>query len=147
MMGVTVTIYPAASVVSYDELSDRDQAARIAPDLIRLLFTSSEWVNRGVDSLSFPDDLTVSRSIGIDFTIPQNSPIVRMGDSSNAVLLPIARVRKAPMAQFHFKDEAGRTLPLLPRHKVRENFVQYARRLAQCDVRNQYARANGKAQV
>lgn len=65
-------------LVDYGELESRG-AAEVAPALVDLLFNSHQWVNRRVDSVSFPDDVTITRSVSVDFRIPSAAPAISIG--------------------------------------------------------------------
>lgn len=101
---------------SYDDVTTNRKFAR---GMLNLLFSRQEWINRRVDSLSFPDGLTVERSVNIDLKVPKDAPSVDM-DGSTAFFIPVATIRKTPTIGFTMRDGSDCVLPLLPRPVIRD---------------------------
>ncbi|MFD8708500.1 hypothetical protein ACFV1W_38965 [Kitasatospora sp. NPDC059648] len=75
-----------------------------ARKLIKLIFFSKDWISRRVDSVRFPDGLTLHRQVSVDFLVPEELPRVRLRHGTGFTLLPIALLRKEAMVNFSFWD-------------------------------------------
>jgi hypothetical protein len=75
-------------------------------------------VVRRVESIQFVDDRTVRRRVSVDYTVPREAVVLRVGDGQLVRILPLALMRRKNMVNFDFRDHDGRPTPLLG---LREN--------------------------
>jgi hypothetical protein len=78
----------------------------------------ASWVVRRVESIEFVDDRTVRRRVSVDYTIPRDAVVLRVGDEQLVRVLPLSLMRRKNMINFDFRDHDGRPMPLLG---LREN--------------------------
>ncbi|MFF4138108.1 hypothetical protein ACFY1B_43045 [Streptomyces mirabilis] len=96
-----------------------------ALELVRLLFTSKDWINRRVDSVSFPDGLSMARRVSVDISLaslPRKPRIHPSADDGYSMaVLPIALIRKEILVNFDFwRDSEDQRLPKLTRCQGRD---------------------------
>lgn len=114
---------------NYDHIISPTDAKKI----IKLIFTSKEWINRRVDSVSFPDGHTLHRRVSVDAVAPKELPSIRLKLGAQFTLLPIAYLRKEAFVNFNFRDVNDRSIPKVPRSLGRSimktMLVEWARAL------------------
>lgn len=79
--------------------------------ILALLMTAPVWVHRRVESVHFHDDRTVRRRVSVDFTIPQDAPVVEVSGHEYC-LLPLAIMRRKSLVRFDLADEDERAVGL-----------------------------------
>ncbi|HKA03524.1 MAG TPA: hypothetical protein VKD67_04325, partial [Acidimicrobiales bacterium] len=70
--------------------------------VLGLLLSSSSWIHRRVEKVTFRDHRTVRRQVSVDFTISEAAPVL----SINGVrhwLLPFATMRRKSLVNFDFR--------------------------------------------
>src|SRR5689334_13868446 len=80
-------------------------SARAAIEIIELIFSSKDWIVRRVDSVSFPDELSIARRVSVDIVTPGVQPKVSLDNGSDVTLLPIAMLSKDVISDFDFWGE------------------------------------------
>lgn len=91
-----------------------------------------EWVERRVEAITFPDEVTVQRRVSVDFAVPTDltSPLPLNHDGLPTFFTPLALLEKQGLTNFDLRDEGNNALPLLTRehngHLVRETLVHLA---------------------
>lgn len=87
---------------------------RIALVTLELVASWPRWVHRRVETLSFIDDVTVRRSVSVDFTLPTTLPAPLPAiEGHNVHVVPLGLLRKAALRDFDLSDESGAALPLM----------------------------------
>src|SRR5690242_15948008 len=85
-------------------------AARVGGALLRLQARASDprsqpgWVNRRVEQLEFLDTRAVRWKVSVDFFVPEDAPIVELGDETFR-LIPITSLPKTNLIAFNLRDE------------------------------------------
>lgn len=64
------------------------------------------WVHRRVQQLEFLDSRAVRWRVSVDFVVPQDAPMVEMGDKPFR-LVPITSLAKSDLVAFSLRDELG----------------------------------------
>jgi hypothetical protein len=94
------------------------------------------WVHRRIETIDFIDDETVRRTVRVDFTVPQNAPL--MPGDGKARLVPIAELQKKRHACFDICNHDGALLPMLTLTEssglVSDGLIDVARRIAGRDI-------------
>lgn len=90
---------------------------KIARLTIWLIFSAKSWINRRVDSVYFPDLMSITRHVSVDISIPNQARTSKTLDG--LLLLPIATVQKGDMVNFSTEDEQKKTWPLYPLDETR----------------------------
>jgi hypothetical protein len=80
--------------------------------LLRGFIGISDWVVRRVEGIQFVDDRTVRRRVSVDYTVPREAVMLRVGEQ-RARVLPLALMRRKNMINFDFNDHDGRPMPLM----------------------------------
>jgi hypothetical protein len=88
--------------------------------LLMLAFLTNwdAWVERRVESLTFPDEATFRRRVSVDFAIPEDWPSpLRAGEKGSppTFYVPLTVLQKQGLTGFDLRDESGTALPLLTR--------------------------------
>lgn len=86
--------------------------------LLTLAFLSDwSWIERRVESVTFPDEVTVRRRVSVDFGVPKDwvSPLPAVPGEPPTFYVPLAMMRKQGLVRFDLSDEAGKALALLTR--------------------------------
>lgn len=109
------------------------------PDLARggqvllLLTNVGSWVRRRVETVRFTEEGLVRRFVSLDFSVDGSWPkVAPSGDGSDGVeaggpasmLVPLALLRKEPLALLDVIDETGATLPVLGTYE--NGFLAYS---------------------
>jgi hypothetical protein len=81
--------------------------------ILEILEHGNRWVHRRVESVEFRDHRTVTRSVSVDFTLPNDCPIVQIPDKLPVHLVPLASLKRTRLAHFHLWDETERAMSLL----------------------------------
>jgi hypothetical protein len=93
--------------------ADLRRGARI----LILLLEPSAWIHRRVESVSYTTDGLVRRSVSVDFSpsLPDSgiTPVPSTGMASDSILVPLALLKKEPLALLDVRDESGSSLPVL----------------------------------
>jgi hypothetical protein len=110
---------PQLSAANGGDEADASQfdlsAASIGLALLQLEAKASDpeqqpgWVNRRVEQLRFLDTRAVRWRVSIDFTVPPETPSVRLG-VEQFQLVPITSLPKAGLVAFDLRDEHSATL-------------------------------------
>jgi len=90
----------------------------VAVAVLQLLIRMQQWVHRRVESVVFQDGQSITRKVSIDFTVPEQAPVVRAGRDMPVRLVPLAVMRKKTLVNFDLRDEEGRAVPHL---ELRQN--------------------------
>lgn len=97
------------------EAALRGSRAEAALQILRLIFFSKNWINRRVDTISFPDSLSITRRVSVDITVPDEIPVW-----DGQQILPIAMINRAGTINFDCLDEHRDTWSLVTRDKEGE---------------------------
>lgn len=94
-----------------------DQLTQDLGLLTLAFFSDWIWIERRVESVTFPDEVTVRRRISVDFAVPDEwvSPVPTIPGEPPTFYVPLAMLRKQGLMRFDLCDETGRALPLLTR--------------------------------
>ncbi len=101
----------------YDE-AVQDSGRALAT--LRLLLKRQDWIHSAIQSIEFLDITTVRHTFKVrymfkvDLTVP-DGPTVKILESDDSRLLPIALLRKGTLDAFDLRDGAGEPLPFLTR--------------------------------
>src|SRR3954447_10460952 len=79
--------------------------------LLDLFVSSSNWVNRRSEQVSFIDDRTVHRRVSVDFEVPPG-PRLLQADGTETCVIPLALLRRRTLVNFDLRDENNRALQL-----------------------------------
>lgn len=82
----------------------------VAMRILRLIIMSKQWIHRRVETFSFNDSRTLTRSLSVDFTIPNQAPKVDIGDGHTITILPIGILRRGHVNRITLRDEQGKVL-------------------------------------
>lgn len=93
-----------------------DIEPRSAQLAIYLIFSSKTWINRRVDSVHFPDLMTITRHMSIDLSVPPIDCIPRI---DGHYVIPVAMLQKGDLINFHSEDEGGRDWSLCTHERTR----------------------------
>ncbi len=104
--GVEAMGLHATHVISLDD-------PQLGTYVLELLEGSNRWVHRRVESVEFRDHRTITRSVSVDFTLPEDCPILALSGRNPVRLVPLASLKRARLSHFHLWDEAGASMPLL----------------------------------
>jgi hypothetical protein len=91
---------------------------RVALSVLNLHLHSHKWVHRRLHQVVFEDDTTVRHSFTVDFTIPEQAPVIYVPSSGRIRLLPLDLLRKQNLVNFEIYDQAGRTLSFFTRAQL-----------------------------
>lgn len=81
--------------------------------MLKLFISSSDWVVRRVERVSFIDECTVRRKVSIDYVAPEDAVMFCRPNGEQVRILPLAIIRRKSLVNFDFRDHEGRALPLL----------------------------------
>jgi hypothetical protein len=100
----------------FTELSGADRGRGAV--VLQLLEGWSRWVDRRVESVTFPDPDSIRRRLSVDFT-PAHGFTTPLPDAWRALehFAPLTLMRKEGLANFSLRDETGRALPLPTRRQ------------------------------
>lgn len=101
-------------------------AARPRMDLgygmVSLLANPKLWVRRRVETIHFPGEEQIRRSVSVDFDMDQVSRVLTR--TTGTVVVPLALLAKRPLALLDVVDEFGAALPVLS--TAENGFVAYS---------------------
>ena len=117
MNGATSPVFadvPLPGPESLEALLSDERFLDLGESVFYLLSSWAEWVERRVEFVDLVSLNTVTRRVSVDFTVPiLPAPIgVRRGQPVR--ILPLALQRKRRLVAFDLRDEAGRSLSLIP---------------------------------
>jgi hypothetical protein len=81
--------------------------------MLQLFTSSSAWVARRVEHVTFIDECTVRCNVSIDYVAPPNATILCRPDGEDVRVLPVAIMRRKSLINFDLRDQDGQALPLL----------------------------------
>src|SRR4051794_38044966 len=79
--------------------------------LLDLFISSSNWVKRRSEQVSFIDDRTVHRRVSVDFQVPPG-PRLLQAECSETCVMPLALLRRRTRVNFDLRDENNRAIQL-----------------------------------
>jgi hypothetical protein len=91
------------------------------------------WIERRVETITFPDEVTVHRRVSVDFAVPSHlvSPLPRDHHGLPTFFVPLGFLGKQGLIGFDLWNEAGHALPLLTREQngqlAKATLIQLAR--------------------
>ena len=92
------------------------KSVAVGSGIFLLLDDYRPWVHRRVEAVSFKSGQTIRRRVSVDCTILAQTPSVTWYGNAAAPplrLLPLALLKKGPLAGFDLRDEMNRPVPVL----------------------------------
>ena len=81
--------------------------------MLQLFISSSAWVVRRVEHVTFLDECTIRRGVSIDYVPPPGAVTLRRPGGQHVQVLPLAIMRRKSLVNFDLRDHEGGALPLL----------------------------------
>lgn len=85
--------------------------------LLLLLTQPEAWIHRRVESVAYTDDGLVRRSVSLDFSPlvheSQIEPVSSTDSAGESIVVPLALLKKEPLALLDVRDENNAALPVL----------------------------------